>query len=256
MFFYWSDFYWGEGQDRRPLRHLYHVPALELWRLSERQAQGEGVEADTRPLKRLKRFNERVNPAKQNAPGIAIIGASYAASHDFHETPPGVEMPGILLLANAVATMTLHGPIQEMGYWASALVTVAMIVLFSASLTWVTVWFGDWFDGWFSVRRARLVAWFQARAERDGRFRLFGVPVPQWLRSRCAGLADWTPNAQTPAFWLIILLFFLLTWFLLVEWKTWFNFTLTISFMYCLLEVRSAAMWWALALFGVIQLLL
>ena len=254
VFFYWSDWYWEQGSVKRPFRHLYHVPARDLWRAPEAGGTGEAPET----LKRAALFKKRVSTEQGGdaPPGIAIIGASYKASHDIHNIPRDQMASGPLILSNAMATMTLHGPIQEMGIRPSILVTLGIIVLFSASLTWATAWFGRWIDGWFTVRRERLVGWFRSRAGADGKFRILGLPVPEWVRTQTVDLASWTPDARIPAFWLVILLFFLLTWFLLAEWKIWFNFTLTISFMYCLLEIRSTAVWQALVLFALARLLL
>lgn len=75
---------------------------------------------------------------------VVIIGASFADSRDIHRTPIG-EMPGALIIANAIKSLTTYGQIRSPAAWANWIEKLSVVLLaawaFSrfASLIAVTV---------------------------------------------------------------------------------------------------------------------
>ncbi|BBP44521.1 hypothetical protein THMIRHAT_22670 [Thiosulfativibrio zosterae] len=63
-------------------------------------------------------------------PFVAILGASYEDSRDWHHTPLG-KMPGIMILANAIDTMQNTGLLVPPNPWVNAVFVVIMLVLVS-----------------------------------------------------------------------------------------------------------------------------
>ena len=61
---------------------------------------------------------------------VAVIGSSYDDSRDIHITPIG-EMPGIMILVNAIHSFWLNGEIKPLPILTKLLVQVLLIVLMS-----------------------------------------------------------------------------------------------------------------------------
>jgi len=59
---------------------------------------------------------------------IVIIGASFADSRDIHRTPIG-EMPGALIIANAIKSFSLYGQLRPPATWALWAQKLALILL-------------------------------------------------------------------------------------------------------------------------------
>jgi CHASE2 domain-containing sensor protein len=56
---------------------------------------------------------------------IVVVGSSAAEARDMHLTPLG-EMPGEMILANAVRSMIGEGPVHESGFWNGLLIAALM----------------------------------------------------------------------------------------------------------------------------------
>ena len=73
---------------------------------------------------------------------VAVSGASYDESRDFHMTPLGL-MPGSLVLVNAVDSLQTVGVLQELHGPASWTITVALLCISAAfallSAFWASV---------------------------------------------------------------------------------------------------------------------
>lgn len=67
-----------------------------------------------------------------HTPIIAIIGASYAESGDWHQTPLGA-MPGTLVLVNAIDTMQTIGLVQSPNPWLK-LGSIALVLLLVSAM--------------------------------------------------------------------------------------------------------------------------
>lgn len=83
------------------------------------------------------------NAALNKAVTVAVIGASYEDSRDTHLTPLG-EMPGALVLVNAIDTLQTTGILQSPPTWIKLVFVVLMLVGISAvfallSALWATV---------------------------------------------------------------------------------------------------------------------
>lgn len=74
------------------------------------------------------------SPGKKDL--IAIIGASYKDSRDFHLTPLG-EMPGSLVLVNSIDSLCTAGILQSPMSWQKLLVIVTVLVAVSAIFAWL-----------------------------------------------------------------------------------------------------------------------
>jgi len=59
---------------------------------------------------------------------VVIIGASFADSRDIHRTPIG-EMPGALIIANAIKSLTTYGQIRSPAAWATWIGKLSIILL-------------------------------------------------------------------------------------------------------------------------------
>jgi len=59
---------------------------------------------------------------------VVIIGASFAESGDIHRTPIG-EMPGALIIANAIKSLSLYGQIRTPPAWAQWFLRLLLIML-------------------------------------------------------------------------------------------------------------------------------
>jgi len=59
---------------------------------------------------------------------VVIIGASFADSRDIHRTPIG-EMPGALIIANAIKSLSVYGQVRPLPVWALWAVKLSMILL-------------------------------------------------------------------------------------------------------------------------------
>lgn len=59
---------------------------------------------------------------------IVIIGGSYQKSNDFHETPLG-EMPGSLIIINAIHSLQIEGANKPFPLWAVLLILTAIVFL-------------------------------------------------------------------------------------------------------------------------------
>jgi len=59
---------------------------------------------------------------------VVIVGASFAESGDIHRTPIG-EMPGALIIANAIKSLSLYGQIRSPPAWAQWVLRLALIML-------------------------------------------------------------------------------------------------------------------------------
>ena len=61
---------------------------------------------------------------------IVVIGASYADSHDLHATPVG-EMPGALVILNAVKSLRQFGPLHALDAWTTRVVQLVLVLVIS-----------------------------------------------------------------------------------------------------------------------------
>ncbi len=59
---------------------------------------------------------------------VVIIGASFADSRDIHRTPIG-EMPGALIIANAIKSLTTYGQIRSPAAWANWIEKLSIVLL-------------------------------------------------------------------------------------------------------------------------------
>jgi len=66
----------------------------------------------------------------EHQPFVAILGASYSDSGDWHQTPLG-KMPGIMVLANSVDTMQSVGLVQSPNPWIEVIFVVIMLIIVS-----------------------------------------------------------------------------------------------------------------------------
>ncbi len=111
--------------------HFGRIAAIELL--------GDGPPRQGPPATALKRFEESVGKGKLT---VAVIGASYDESRDFHMTPLGL-MPGSLVLVNAVDSLQTVGVLQELHGPASWTITVALLCISAAfallSAFWASV---------------------------------------------------------------------------------------------------------------------
>jgi len=68
-------------------------------------------------------------PASDPVQGrVVVIGASYQASHDVHRTPVG-DMPGALIILNAIKSLQQFGQLQGPPVWIKAVIEGALILL-------------------------------------------------------------------------------------------------------------------------------
>lgn len=108
----------------------------------------------------LKQYADSMNRGKI---GVAIIGGSYDLGGDTHNTPLG-QMPGAMVVANAVETMQTHGILQPLTGAADQLLIFFALVVFSAVLAR--------FSGWWAFSLMTLLVW------------LFLGPLCLWLLKR------------------------------------------------------------------------
>ena len=64
---------------------------------------------------------------------IVVIGGSYGEGRDVHLTPLG-EMPGALIIINAIHTLLEHGEIKPLSAWLKFLTYLSLLVLMSLVL--------------------------------------------------------------------------------------------------------------------------
>jgi CHASE2 domain-containing sensor protein len=59
---------------------------------------------------------------------VVVIGASFAGSNDIHRTPIG-EMPGALIIVNAIKSLVVFGQLREPPTWITWLQQLGVIIL-------------------------------------------------------------------------------------------------------------------------------
>ena len=118
------------GGDRLKKTILYNIP----WKLKpgERRPQIEWNGMQTPILSKIPARRIINEPSlKEDLNGqIVIIGASHAEARDTHMTPFG-EMPGAMIIVNAVHSILQHGEIQPPGLLVKLMIQSVLIVVMS-----------------------------------------------------------------------------------------------------------------------------
>lgn len=113
---------WAFQSNRQRDRSKYlRVAAAELL-CDQPPCQSQGVAAD-----RVQESLARFAFPKNRSLTVAVIGASYDASRDFHMTPLG-RMPGALVLVNAIDSLQAVDFLQDVPLWKN--VAIALICAF------------------------------------------------------------------------------------------------------------------------------
>ena len=123
---------------REPLTPIdFAIPPSGPYLMINKGASG----TDQAPLFRRLSAGTILGNAKSLSPtffngSIVIVGGSFADSKDLHPTPVG-EMPGALILANAINTLLAYqGPIAHAGGFEHALWSLGMIVAIGLAFAW------------------------------------------------------------------------------------------------------------------------
>jgi CHASE2 domain-containing sensor protein len=75
----------------------------------------------------------RVNRVKGK---VVIIGSSYQSSFDVHVTPVG-EMPGAMIILNAINSLLLYGELEELPFWLQLIVMMVLLAFMSFIFIWL-----------------------------------------------------------------------------------------------------------------------
>ena len=106
------------SSDKERIKPKYHrVAAAELL-CAQPPCQSQGIAAD-----RLHADLEKFAKAGDRRQTVAVVGASYDASHDHHMTPLGL-MPGPLVLVNAVDSLQTVDILQDVSLQKNAAIAV------------------------------------------------------------------------------------------------------------------------------------
>ncbi|PLY07106.1 MAG: hypothetical protein C0622_00245 [Desulfuromonas sp.] len=77
---------------------------------------------------------------------VVVVGASYADSRDLHMTPIG-EMPGALILINAINSLLQHREISPPPSWLKFLIELILITVMSLAFAWLDSFWGMLLSG-------------------------------------------------------------------------------------------------------------
>ena len=94
--------------------------------------KGDGTHASDLDIIPARVVTESEGPiANDSVSGrIVVIGASFAESHDIHDTPLG-QMPGAMIILNAIKSFALFGQLQPPSWWIKLLLEISMIMIIS-----------------------------------------------------------------------------------------------------------------------------
>ena len=123
-----------------------------LYRIPWHGPDGEGpalVDSDvlkTRPANKVLAAADAASAGKWLRDRLVIIGSSYADSRDLYRTPLG-EMPGSLLVANAVLSLGAHGTLRTPGLLETLLLEAVLITMMSWLFARFDSFWGSLFSG-------------------------------------------------------------------------------------------------------------
>lgn len=136
--------------DATAQRILYTQP----WRLQPGQARTttkqHGIETPTLFLRSALPIGQQAVDASWLSGRVVVIGASFAESKDIHPTPLG-QMPGPLVLVNAIQSLHQYGELTPPPLWIKVLIEALLIMVMSLAFARFSSFWGLLLSGGFIV---------------------------------------------------------------------------------------------------------